>query len=286
MQKFAGERKQKKFTVQRGLHLLTYVSAADQASAPTVSVVPDGSVEFLLHPDQTEPTLFRPGSAMVFRSMGTATVTLEISSSNPYGSLEAKFTCAPITFEANGQFGRTSEVQGTVQQSRNGELQILGHVANLGNVVVGADEWLGGPKHPARIEGVAISWKNKPDNLSLRYAVVPQGWQSRPPNYVSIGEFAGTKGEARPLTCVLLELGGPRSDQFSITAEAIFLGAPPQKATGDKIVLRGPMGQETLVGLRIAVQQIAVNKARAFEQPSSAIPAASPNAGRVRVFRG
>jgi hypothetical protein len=282
MQKFAAERKQKKFTVQRGLHLLTYVSATDEKYPPAVSVIPDSSLEFLLHPDQAEPALFRPGSVMVFRSLATTSVTLEISSSSPFGSsLEAKFTCAPLSFEANVPAGRQAESQGFAAPSpRLDDIQLLGHV------VVGANEWLGGPRHPARIEGFAINWRNKPDNLSLRYAVVAHGWQSRTPAYVLAGEFAGTKGEARPLNCVLLELAGSKIDQYSIDAEAIFLGSPAQKATGSKVVLRGPMGQETLVGLRVAIRQLAVNDARETDKSNIAAPRAPASAGRVRVFRG
>jgi hypothetical protein len=66
-------------------------------------------------------------------------------------------------------------------------------------------------------------------------------------------------------------------------AEAVFLGSPVTRGRGEKLTLAGPTGREPLVGIRLAIETIAVTSQSKSEQPPA--PRPNPPAGRVRVFR-
>jgi hypothetical protein len=159
---------------------------------------------------------------------------------------------------------------------------LLGHVAGIGDVVVGPNAWIAGPAAPSRIEGLALEWPDKPADLNMRYAVQLANAQAGSARMVPLGTFAGTRGRALPLIGVVLEMDGNPELQFS--AEAIFLSAPTLRAIGRRVVLSGPTGREPLVGLRVAVERMASFAATdEIARPSaSQTPATS---GRVRVFR-
>src|SRR5690606_26924395 len=73
-------------------------------------------------------------------------------------------------------------------------MRLLAHVAGIGDVVVGADEWVGGPLAPSRIEGFALDWADKPAGVSLRYAVRSGRAQGPIGQAVAAGTFAGSRG--------------------------------------------------------------------------------------------
>jgi hypothetical protein len=163
-------------------------------------------------------------------------------------------------------------------------LRLLAHVAGIGDVVVGPNEWVAGPATPSRIEGLALQWPQKPDDLDLRYAVKSAA-QAATPKMVDLETFAGTRGRALPITGIVLEMLGDSASDFQFVAEALFLSSPALRAVGQRVVLSGPTGREPLVGLRVTVQSTEI-----FEDPAP--PAAAPavrktplSTGRVRVFR-
>jgi len=150
-------------------------------------------------------------------------------------------------------------------------------VAGVGDVFAGPDEWLAGPSAPSRIEGIAIEWPDKPCDLTLRYAVKTAKPQAASGRMMELGSYAGTRGRALPIISVLLELSGPGASNCEICAEAIFLGSPRMRATGQRAVLAGPTGREPLVGFRVHVKEL--------EKSVDSAPRSSRSSGRVRIFR-
>ena len=179
--------------------------------------------------------------------------------------------------------------------------------------MVDADRWLAGPASPSRIEGIRIDWPDQPADVVCRYAVKfakPRGATSP---MTDAGEYAGSRKRALALVGVVLELSGPGAARYRFQTEALFLGSPVMKASGQRVVLGGPTGGEPLVGLRLAVQPAKAGAAAgtaakaAPESPRPAAPAklapklapapapveAAPTSaasatrpsGRVRVFR-
>lgn len=285
--------------LDRGLFLVHYKSAGDEAAPKVVVAAAPGHEERLqifTHPDSDSPTLWEPNTSLVVQASEPASLQVEVIPAHPGGSRVAAVRIEPIR---QGQPHAGVSVKETVEKPIDQtplnveDIRVLGHVAGIGDVTVIPNQWVAGPSAPSRIEGIAIEWPRRPTGIELRYAVKSGAAQTPPGNAVSTGEFAGTRGRALPLTGIILELSGELSDKYQLSAEAIFLNSPVMRVVGKRVSLSGPTGREPVVGLRLNVEPIeqrAPVQATVREVPaarSSAVaPAAKPpSASRVRVFR-
>jgi hypothetical protein len=275
---------QKMASLDRGLFFINYRSADDSLSPPHVTVAPaeghERRMEIILHPDATEPTLREPNSGLVVRVNTPGTLQVRVQPRSPGGSQAAMVRIEPIHA---GQMSFSSAGQGYgiglhTQVATEG-LKLLGHVAGRGDVIVGPNAWIAGPTAPSRVEGVALEWPDKPTGVSIRYAVQFANGQAGSGRMVPLGTYAGTRGQALPLTGVVLEMSG--TDELEFVADAGFLNAPTLHAVGKRVVLSGPTNREPLVGLRIGIARIAI----AEQVVTSAAPRKPAAPARVRVFR-
>lgn len=297
------QRKQKNFALQRGIYIVRYEKAADPSQPPLVSIACEaGRNEVILLPDQSRAIMSAPGQALVVRAMESGNVQVEISSAGSMASLDAT-----LKFELLRGEGGSPAMQ-PPQQGQPGmyippaaaaptavNLQLLGHVARLGDITIGSDEWLGGPLAPARIEGFLIRWLGRPADVQLRYGATVAGSRPGEARLVDQDEFTGTRGRARPILGLMMELNGPGARNYNLNVEGLFLGAPSRRMTGQTINLTGPTGREPLVGLRVAIaSQMAMPRPMAAQggyaqpgpQPSLTVAGAPHGeAQRVRVFR-
>lgn len=281
----------KEVELNRGLFLVHYKSAEDTASPPHVKVFPapghERQIQITTHPDSDPNTLWHPNTSLVVKANAIATLHVEVLPGRVNGSGVAAVKIEPIT---QGKAAETVHLSGSYLPDIH-SIKILGHVAGLGDVVVAADQWIAGPSAPSRIEGLAVEWA-KHTGLQLRYAVKSRTQTGK---MTEAGVFAGTRGQAIPLTGLILELLGELSGDYQLTADAIFLNSPTMRVSGKSIVLSGPTGREPLVGLRLSVEQI--EKRSTAKLPARSAPGAdastvpvrsitkTPSAGRVRVFR-
>jgi hypothetical protein len=274
----------------RGLFVVRYASAEDEFAPPSVTVAFDltdaRGAEVILHPDMKEPVLWQPGSALIVRATQAVKLLLEVGSARDGGSTAANVKVERLT---QGEPAAPSKPLAAAQASLDlAALRLLGHVAGVGDVVVKVNEWIAGPAAPSRIEGIAVEWPDKPPHLDLRYSVRLGRPQAGPSRMVAVGSYAGTRGQALPLTGVIFELSGVDSSQHQISADAAFLGSPTMRVIGKRVVLSGPTGTEPLVGLRFSIERaktVAEPLAVVAPPPASPpAPAAKPS-GRVRVFR-
>jgi hypothetical protein len=267
--------------LNRGLFLVRYTAAEDQAQPPWVRVSPDlvsaNDIDILLHPDHREAVLWQPDTCLVVRALAASKLCVEVVPRRASGSV-----AATVRIEALNQ--GTPLIDNKVGNDifQSGDLRILAHVAGIGDVTVNANEWLAGPASPSRIEGLCIDWPDKPTGLEIGYAVKTAKPHSVSSQKLGLGSFAGTRGKAMPIVGLMLELGGSAAADFQLIVEAIFLGAPAKRITGKRVVTSGPTGREPLVGLRIGVENLRV--AIKAEAKLSASKSTRPG-GRVRVFR-
>jgi hypothetical protein len=284
-----GQRKE--VELNRGLFLVHYKSAEDEAFPPLVKVFPapghERQIQIHTHPDSDPNTLWQPNTSLVVRANTAATLHVEVLPGRANGSRNAAVRIEPIN-----QGKANQPIEFSEQELPDlDQIRILGHVAGIGDVMVSADEWIAGPSAPSRIEGISIEWPQQ-SGLELRYAV-KSGTQTG--KMIEAGEFAGTRGRAMPLTGLILELSGKFSDTYQIAADAIFLSSPTMRVIGKRVVLSGPTGREPLVGLRLRIEsteQEPVAALRAAKPERAAQSAVSPKAaakpassGKVRVFR-
>lgn len=269
--------------VNRGLFLVRYAAAEDKKRPPKVKVSPHPTstkvVSFLLHPDHNEAVLWQPETCLVVRALAPGKLAVEVLPLQEGGSVAATVRIEPLS---QGTVVAKREKLRTSTPSSPGELRILGHVSGLGDVAVGANEWLAGPSAPSRIEGISIEWPSKPSDLEIKYAVKTAKPQPASGRKMELGNFAGTRGKAMPIVSLMLELSGPSAANFQLAVDAIFLGAPAARIIGKRVVASGPTGREPLVGLRVSL-----DRAKQATQPQAKASASNParSAGRVRVFR-
>jgi hypothetical protein len=276
--------------VGRGLFLVRYSSADDEKRPPkvTVSCNQDSDLEFHLHPGHQEPVLWQPGSCLVVETMVPTTFDVEVSPAGDGDSSAATVKIETLTQGKSPASGTQSQDQNTGPAKHRASsvdnvdgLRVLGHLAGRGDVWVEANEWLGGPTAPSRIEGIAIEWPDKPSDLDLRYALKSAKLQPNSGRTTGLGSFAGTRGKSMPVVSIMVELTGAQAANFQLSAEAIFLGAPAKRFTGKRIVASGPTGREPLVGLRLSLDSMASPRTLA----KSSSRKAGRSTGSVRVFR-
>jgi hypothetical protein len=271
--------------IDRGLFLVRYAAADDETSPPTVRVSSeprsDKNINVVLHPDNKEAVLWRPGTCLVVRTTAPSKLLIEVTPLQHGGSVAATIRMEKVT-QGEMPFGR-SEHEGSIVSSYDvNDLRLLGHVASIGDVVVRANEWLAGPSAPSRIEGISIEWPGKPEDVDICYSVKTARPQTASERQMNLGSFAGTRGKAMPIVGMMLELSGPGAPNLQFNVEAIFLGAPATRVTGGRIVLSGPTGREPLVGLRVALEDGRAITGSKFETSGTRINRASSG---VRVFR-
>jgi hypothetical protein len=270
----------KTIEIGRGLFLMRYATAEDTERPPLVRVLLDKAnqknVTLILQPDRKEAVLWEPGSALVVRATAPAKLSVEVVAGHEDGS-----TAASVRIEVLTQGAPRSQLPNWIGASGLdlGDFQVLGHVAGIGDVLVGPEQWLAGPSAPSRIEGIAIEWPSKPPDIDLHYSVKLAKPQAASGQMTGLGSFAGTRGRAMPVIGMIIELSGPGASAYQFAVEAVFLGSPVKHMTGRRIALSGPTEREPLVGLRIGVEAISARTA-AFQSK------AGQSSGRVRVFRG
>jgi hypothetical protein len=279
------EREKQKQTVaiNRGLFLVRYAAAEDQAQPPKVMVAPDATsnkdISFLLHPDHNEAVLWQPETCLVVRALAAGKLEVQVVPLQEGGSVAATVRIEPLNQGKAIQAPRKAR-RDIAQIS--GDFRILGHVSGLGDVLVKANEWLAGPSAPSRIEGISIQWPEKPQNLEIHYAVKTAKPQTNSGRKVGLGTFAGTRGKAMPIVGLMLELSGTGTADYQLSAEAIFLGAPATRITGKRIIASGPTGREPLVGLKLNLESV---REAPHPQVVPSVSKAKRSEGRVRVFR-
>jgi len=271
--------------LERGLFLVRYAAADSDARPPTIKVSPeplsDKNVSLVLHPDQRDAVLWQPGACLVVRSATTSKLSIEVTPAQDGGSVVATVNLERLTQgESSAGHLQAKDLAGSSYDLR--DLRLLGHVASIGDVVVSANEWLAGPAAPSRIEGIAIEWPGKPEDVDIYYSVETARPQTVSGRTMDLGSFAGTRGKAMPLVGVIFELSGAGAPNLQFNVGAIFLGSPATQITGRRIELSGPTGREPLVGLRVSLEEVG---ATARPQPMTSANRSGRTSSGVRVFR-
>lgn len=271
---------QQTVAVDRGLFLVRYAAAEDQEQPPRVKLTIDASskkdISFVLYPDHSEPILWEPDTCLVVRATAAGKLAVQVIPTAEGGSTAATVRIEPLS-QGNAVIASAKKAANDLN-----DLRLLGHLTGLGDLTVKADEWLGGPASPIRIEGIAIDWPEKPSDLEIRYAVktarpLPISGQA-----MELGSFAGTRGRALPIVGLMLELSGRAAAHFQFCVEAIFLGSPATRIISNRVVASGPTGREPLVGLRLGLKSVGAAEELKIDASANRL---EPAADRVRVFR-
>jgi len=259
--------------INRGLFLLRYAAADDRAQPPAVKVsaapASNNDIELLLHPDHEEAVLTQPNNCLVVRALAPGELSVEVVPAAGGGSAAATVRIEPL-IQGAAASPPAHPKRPSIAPYDFSTLHILGHVTGTGDRRIKANEWIAGPSAPSRIEGFAIEWPDKPEGLGLHYAVKTAKSVPLSTRAVSLGGFAGTRGQAMPIVSVMLELSGHAAATVQFVVEALFLGAPTTRMIGKRVIVSGPTGREPLVGLRLGLQNVEKDQfVPASPQPTS-----------------
>ncbi len=264
-------------SVVRGLHIFRYVSFQG-AGVPAVArlIAADNGVSLLEMPGRDRGTLQHPGDCLVLRADRACDVVVGLRRGAPNGSLDATFRLEPIVMAEEPQIAAVAAAPAVA----SAPLSFLAHVANQGDTPFDQDAWVGGPDAPAAIEGLQIVAAGGYAPVELQVLV-----GSRPPRWsewVSVGQYAGTRGHGLSLVGVRLRLR-PEVVGLEIIAEALFLGALVASQRGRQVEFVSGSGVDPLVGVKISLQ--AVRETSVSGAASASDTQARDREPRVRVFR-
>jgi hypothetical protein len=276
-----------------GVFVVRFVRSA-ASTPPTVYVHanPSMGVRLITAADENlrSTSISNGGAAVVIceRSGGALRIGVQPAESN--GSVDAEITVEPIhAVPSAKRAAREPQIETPVRRKS----AVMAHVARRGDVAADMMDWVGGPDLPAQIEGIALALPDGSAGLELVYRVklAAAGGGPGETKEGRDGGFAGSRGQARPVVELEVELRGPRSDEFILSCECLFLGAHVVSRKGSFVSFRGPTGREPLVGFRwnetIDLRQgRSEERAVAISEATTTIdaPSSRRNAG-VRVFR-
>lgn len=314
--------------VPQGLFVLRYVSSPDGLDAPEISVtLPPGSDIAVIDSADNfarsgETVLGMPGDAVVLKARREGAVLIKVLSPGGRGRRQAHVGLERVTNAPRPSLGTLPHVAPqTVDVNLEEQLEIMAHVANRGDVTAKGGQWICGPQFPMAIEGIALNWRHAPPGVDVvtTASLIDRGRTQLAP--APSGRFVGTRGRAAPLVGLSFTLTGPLASRYTLSCEALFLGAAIVSRVGATVELKGPSGHEPLVGLRLSIvpavpmmiaaaplptevsqpfhktshqpNEVAQQPTRAMQVPAASstdgvVPArtgVAGEAGRVRVFR-
>src|SRR5579871_5462267 len=94
--------KRKIVDIDRGLFLVRYATAEDAARPPKIKISCDadseGSIRFVLHPDQEAAELWQPGQCLVARADARGKLAVDVVASSEATSAAATVRIEPLPF--------------------------------------------------------------------------------------------------------------------------------------------------------------------------------------------
>lgn len=274
--------------ITRGVFALRYVACAKPAaSRVVVAIDPDGKskVELVYSPGARDGVLRRPGDLCVISASDNAQVLVTTLGSDAAQPETVTLKLDRLDSEALALPAPEPKKIEPASGVTPVPLRVVGHVEFDGDVSVSGGEWLGGEDGKARIEGFALQWPRRPGDVDISYGCSVRGLGRLPD--VVIGEFAGTRQQARGISGVAFSLIGEAARSYELTVEAEFSDGTRCGPEAAPVDFHGPTGREDLVGLSLTLGRLDAIQAISRRTPArstSMKPLASPGR-QVRVFR-
>lgn len=278
--------------VRRGLYALRYVSALSGKISPRITAETDSEAEIELIglPGARYATLSEPGDLLVVRAFGPAQLRLKVTPASDGGSIVADVRLEDLKSIGLVNSDQPSPNELSIYEAQSPEIEILGHLSRVGDILTEAREWVAGPPRPSNIEGIRIAWLNQPPNVKLSVEGISGGRAQGKIAPTCPDGLIGSRGRAIPLVGLNLSLSGTAATRYNLIVESLFRGCQINETRGRSVELSGPTGSEALIGLKIDIQVLETNPRSGIIQGSDRAQieqAAEPMRGqaRVRVFK-
>lgn len=240
--------------LQPGIHILRHPKggAPLTVSRAIGNAICSGEIE-VLSTAKTHGTILRDGSDCIVLLVKHAPVEMLVTAY--LSSAEAVMPALRVDMVGLDPEGSTAAApameakQAPFKISETG-VSLIGHIENVGDVAVSDGVLLGDPSKQFRLEGFQVMWPNKPAKVDISCQVSVEGVGELPS--VNVGNFCGTRGEARRITEVNFSLVGADAAKFQLLGAAHFSGGF-QVPISSGLTLSGPSGFEHLAGLSLQV---------------------------------
>jgi len=240
--------------LQPGIHILRHPKngAPLTVSRSIGNSICVGEIE-ILSTEKTHGTILRDGSDCIVVQVKNAPVEMLVAAylnfaEEPVPTLRVDMIALDPVGSASIAQTPASQ-QAPIKISETG-VSLIGHIENLGDVVVSGGALLGDPTKQFRLEGFQIMWPDKPAKVDIACQVSVEGVGELPS--VNVGNFCGTRGEARRITEVMFSLVGADAAKYQLTGTAHFSGGF-QVPISSGLALSGPSGFEHLACLSLQV---------------------------------
>ena len=127
---------------------------------------------------------------------------------------------------------------------------LSGHVEWKGDLKCAPGKILGAEKGSARVEGFAVNWLKKIENLDIKYGCTFGAHQES--STAQGGAYVGTRRQSTPITSIWMSLDGSAAKNYALTYFSVFAKAghvPGRQAE----VVSGSDETDYLVGLWVSV---------------------------------
>lgn len=148
---------------------------------------------------------------------------------------------------------RPTSARETAEYLQHSLVHLTGHVEMVGDTEKKRGEWLGKRSGAARVEGFAIHWDDKPDDVEIVYGCTIEG-MGKAPNSIT-GGFVGTRQRAAAIKALWIDLKGKQKDAYALNYVAAFSRSGVLTGRPGKIT-SGLGVQDHLVGLAVAVRKL------------------------------
>ena len=255
-------------TLQPGMYLIRLMRKKDGEGLREVRVSKDkqnneGAVTFFSGLGVSKQTLRSPGQCLVVRvTEASAHLTIDYLIDHPdaldyftvkIDRIDDSGRLPDAEGKQHGSLTTTADCGGQVASSVL-PITISGQIESVGEVTVHQGEWLSNPESNQAIEGLVLSWPEKPSGIEL-FVAVQVGVIGMLPE-VGINEYAGLNGLGLPITGISVQLAGPQAEHYVLDIEAAFGGwGIVSSGLCRKAKLAGPTETEPLVALKLGVRR-------------------------------
>lgn len=265
------------FALDPGLYLVRYAERMGAGSTPpTLSLCaapasgPAGQVDFFAGSTLDGALLTRPGDCMVVRVRGT-TANIAATVFAAASDMEADVRLRVDRVDESGARGLApteppEPAPPAARDTRGWPIAVRAHIEGRGEVAGAPGSWVGNPYGKARLEGFALEWEDRPEDVDIRSTCVIEGMGRTPP--AGVGEFVGTRVRGAPVRCLTLTLVGARAGLFRLAVQAAFSRSGPQAPAPSGIEIQGPDGNDYLTALRVMAYSAAAMDLPAGERPT------------------
>jgi hypothetical protein len=242
-------------TLKSGMYILRLVKqptvTGQSISINPAPVISSGKTLFFTHTGVKNNCLSNAEDIIIVRVDSEEATLLVAENNQGQSALQLKIDkIANLSEKKQALSNEQKKTLPNKNLSKPENIQLNGHIEWKGNVQTKNDEYLGNPKSKNRLEGFAIQWENRPNDIDLAYSCEIEQ-MGRTPISLS-GGFVGTRQRALAIHSISLTLVGLQAKNYTLSGYAIFADQEPL-AIISGIDSHGPTVKEPLIALQVII---------------------------------